>query len=425
MAVRETTAGARALRLGRAATAWAEGARASAAWRDAATAWLAHLALVAVASALAWLSGVPQQTMVGYAHPVTPQVFASYWLHAWDAREYARIAAQGYTLPASAAFWPLLPLLERLAAPLVGGNVALAGFVIANLCALAALALLKRLVAEETGDSALARWVVVLIALSPLAFFLAAGYTESLFLLLATGALYAMRRRRWLLAGVLIAFATLTRGPGILLLVPLTLEAYRRYGPPAIRDWRVAGAFALPIAALGGVALVLSRAYGSPAAAQHAEYAIWGRELDWPWYGVARNLSILLRPAEPLVALRSAFDLAALVLALVLLGALLWLRASSTGAAGRRIPTSFVVWAGASLLLSLSLTLHPIPGDAQSPHFDALFSLPRYLLVVFPLALPAATLCQRSPHARAGILVFSACLGVALTFAWACGLLLA
>lgn len=422
MAVWETTAGTTALRVGRAAATWAERARAGAAWHDAGTAWLAHLALVAVACALAWLSGVPQRTLVNYAHPVTPHVFASFWLHAWDAREYARIAAHGYALPASAAFWPLLPLLERLAAPLVGGNVALAGFVIANLCALAALVLLRRLVAEETGDRALARWVVILIALSPLAFFLASGYTESLFLLLATGALYAMRRQRWLLAGMLIALAALTRGPGILLLVPFTLEAYRRSGPAAIRDWRVLAALTLPVAALGGVALVLSRAYGSPAAAQHAEYAIWGRELDWPWYGVARNLTILLRPTEPLAALRSAFDLAALALALVLLCALVWLRASS---AGRRIPTSLVVWAGASLLLSLSLTLHPIPGDAQSPHFDALFSLPRYLLVVFPLAIPVAVLCQRSLRARAGVLALSACLGVALTFAWACGLLLA
>src|SRR6185312_15763466 len=124
VAVGETTAGARAPRVGRVA----------------AGAWLAHLALVAVACALAWLSGVPQRTLVNYAHPVSPHVFASFWLHAWDAREYARIAAHGYALPASAAFWPLLPLLERLAAPLAGGNVALAGFVIANLCALAALA---------------------------------------------------------------------------------------------------------------------------------------------------------------------------------------------------------------------------------------------------------------------------------------------
>ncbi len=425
MAVRETTAGARAPRLGAwlgQATAWAERARASAAWHDAAGAWLAHLALVAVACALAWLSGVPQWTLVGYAHPVTPHVFASFWLHAWDADSYARIAAHGYTLPASAAFWPLLPLLERLAAPLVGGNVALAGFVIANLCALAALVLLRRLVAEETGDRALARWVVIVIALSPLAFFLATGYTESFFLLLATGALYAMRRQRWLVAGVLVTLATLTRAPGILLLVPLALEAYRRSGVAAIRNWQVAGAVALPISALGGVALVLSHAYGSPAAAQHAEYAIWGRELDWPWYGVMRNLSILLRPAQPLAALRSGFDLAVLALALALLCALLWPRASAVGA---RIPTSFVVWAGASLLLALSLTLHPIPGDSQSPYFDALFSLPRYLLVVFPLAIPLAARCQRSPRARAGILAFSACLGGALTFAWACGLLMA
>jgi len=422
VAVGETTAEARAPRVGRVAAAWAEGTRAGAAWRDAAGVWLAHLALVAVACALAWLSGVPQRTLVNYAHPVTPHVFASFWLHAWDAREYARIAAHGYALPASAAFWPLLPLLERLAAPLVGGNVALAGFVIANLCALAALALVQRLVAEETGDRALARWVVIVIALSPLAFFLAAGYTESFFLLLATGALYAMRRQRWLVAGMLIALATLTRAPGILLLLPFALEGYRRFGLAAIRNWRVVGALALPVAALGGVALVLSQAYGSPAAAQHAEYAIWGRELDWPWYGAARNLSILLRHAEPLAALRAAFDLAALALALALLCALVWRRAS---VAGGRIPTSFVVWAGASLLLALSLTLHPIPGDSQSPHFDALFSLPRYLLVVFPLAIPVAALCQRSPRARAGILAFSACLGIALTFAWACGLLMA
>ena len=62
------------------------------------------------------------------------------------------------------------------------------------------------------------------LAVSPVAFFLLAGFAESLFLLLATGCLLAARRRRLLLAGVLAGLAALCRSTGVLLVAPLFVE---------------------------------------------------------------------------------------------------------------------------------------------------------------------------------------------------------
>src|SRR5437870_921220 len=75
---------------------------------------------------------------------------------------------------------------------------------------------------------AAARWALFALAVYPTAFFLLAPFTESLFLALTMAAFVAADARRWWLAGVLGAMASLTRGPGIVTTAALAWMAWQQ-----------------------------------------------------------------------------------------------------------------------------------------------------------------------------------------------------
>ena len=108
---------------------------------------------------------------------------------------------------------------------------------ISNLCFLAALVVLYRLV-ELDFSAPVARRTVLYLALFPTAYYFSAVYSESLFLLLTVAAFYAARRDRWWLAGACGFFAALTRTQGVLILLPLVILFVRQHGFNP-RRWRV------------------------------------------------------------------------------------------------------------------------------------------------------------------------------------------
>jgi hypothetical protein len=168
----------------------------------------------------------------------------------WDAGWYEAIARVGYGPLGhqSLRFFPLFPLVGRALAYLPGVSAGVALVVVANVSALVATALLRILVVRESGDQRWADRSVWLFSLAPPAFVLVMGYAEGLLLVLAVGCFLAIRRGSgrawagaagvagpaWLWAAVLGAAAGLTRPVGVLLAVPVAIEAVRR--------WRAAGA---------------------------------------------------------------------------------------------------------------------------------------------------------------------------------------
>jgi Gpi18-like mannosyltransferase len=146
----------------------------------------------------------------------------------WDAGHYVRIAESGYHLgPGFPAFFPLYPMLIHVLDPVLPGDGPAAALVVANAAAFGALAVLYRLADHEFGPRVAQRAAWYLAAF-PVGFFLFIGYNESLFLLLAVGALYAGRRGHWWLAGSLGALSSATRLFGVLLIVPLAVEYLRQ-----------------------------------------------------------------------------------------------------------------------------------------------------------------------------------------------------
>jgi hypothetical protein len=172
----------------------------------------------------------------------------------WDASWYARIAEHGYAaLPdESVRFFPLVPVITRGLAAVTPLDERAALVVVANASALVLGVLLYRLARLETGDEALARRAVWVMALAPPAYVLVMGYTEAVAAALAVACFLALRTRRWGPAAAVGALAGLARPVGVLLVVPAAVEAahgWRR--TDAGERWRRLGAVAAPLAGTG------------------------------------------------------------------------------------------------------------------------------------------------------------------------------
>ncbi len=219
----------------------------------------------------------------------------------WDTGFYVSIAEEGYRfqgvpLP-SVAFFPLLPLLMRGLTALVGDAV-LAGVLISNGALLLATLLLYRLVAES-WDQGVAERTVWYLLIFPTAFFGAAIYTESLFLLLAVGTFFLARRGLWESAGLLGLAAALTRFTGLILAPALLVEWLDRWWRARKGDgkrpplWGLLAPGLVPLGTLAYMAY-LDRTFGDPLAFVHGA-AAWGREPRSPLITVAE---LFRAPAE-------------------------------------------------------------------------------------------------------------------------------
>lgn len=325
-------------------------------WAAAATAYL-------LVNALYWM-------IIDKSGPSVGRMLAVW--NRWDTGHYLRIAEIGYTTarPDSAAFFPLYPLLLRAADPLLPGGLLTAALVVSNLACLGALTVLHRLATVELGEPTAARVLLYLMAF-PAAFFLCAGYTSSLFLLLSAGALYAMRRGRWWLAGAVGAAATATRLGGVLLVIAFVIEYARQHGWPP-RRWRPdALAVVIVPAGLAAFALYCWRRLGDPLAFSHAQ-TLWGRHLSAPWQGLGKAIgAVVTRPVLQPMALHNAID----VVTLVGVGTLLVLCVVGPYRL-RRDQLYLVAYAAAGLVL---LLIGPVGG------LFPMQGAPRYALELIPI----------------------------------------
>ncbi len=308
----------------------------------------------------------------------------------WDACWYAKIATFGYLPDGSTTFHPLLPAALWLAGLPLGGNVALAGLVVSGVALFIGLVGVQRLVADDL-NLPVARRTAWLIIAWPAALYLVSGFTEALFLATTVWTFRFARRRQWLPAAVGAALAVATRLPGLLLVLPLAWEA----GAAAWEERRQrgtisAGRAAASVAAIAApvVALVAIVAYQQAVTGTNlfeSQDAWGGREFHAPWETIAAAWEWVLNGS----ALRGieAVNLFAILLC-----------AGLVVAGIGRVPTSYLVYAGATILL-LSIRLQPVPLTATV----------RYLGVVFPCLVIAAVLLQR-PFAERSWLVASAAL---------------
>ena len=315
-------------------------------------------------------------------NPTSIATFLSTW-NQWDATRYISIAQHGYQPPYDLAFFPLYPLLIAVVAwPLGEGSYLAVGMLLSNLALLGALFVLYQL-AEEISDGQVARRTLLYLCIFPSALFFFSAYNESLFLLLTSGTLLALRRQRWWLAGMLGFLSVLTRSAGLLLSVVFLYELWRNREMVRQSPRTLISAL-LPIVLLPlGMALFSFYCWkltGDPIAFATVQIH-WSRQFSWPWHGIWQNFFELFwnQPFGSFNEVHVLLDLAATLgfIALVFLGRKL-------------LPLSFTLWSALLLfyiLLSPSIWQH-----------DALISNKRFALEVFPAFITLALLGQRHPR---------------------------
>ncbi len=338
----------------------------------------------------------------------------------WDASWYLVIAHYGYRPDLGAftasrtAFFPLYPLGIRGLSDL-GLPPVFAGVLISLVAFALALYGIHRLATLELGPS-VARLAVLLTAFAPMAFFFSAVYSESLYLALSVGLFWSARHGRWMWVGVLGALAAATRSAGVLLLLPallLYLHGPREDRPPelpGLRRYRlrrdVLWLLLVPLGAALYMAY-LGLSGGNALLPFHAQ-DVWNRHFAGPFVGVWDGLRagfdglrqllsgqshhVYFAPTQGSPMVAAGHNLMLLAFLLLALPALVgvW----------RRLGAAYGVYLLAALALPLSTPV------ASQP----LMSLPRFLLVLFPLSIWAAAWLAPRRRLTLATLVLSALL---------------
>ena len=258
---------------------------------------------ILVALALAALSEIATWVFVrGYGYWVLGQSLGLRSFCRWDCFWYGSIILYGYdAVPsrnpagdgANWAFYPLFPLLAGLWHRLAGLGFEDSLIITGTLALPVCIYLFIQFV--DSDDIAVSPWVSgSLVAFSPYALYAHTGYSEPLYFALCTGALLALKRDRWLAAGLLGAACSATRLVGVFLILPMLAHLVGRgdrVSSPGRGGARLEPLLAIALVPLG-VTLYGWHLYGRSGdllAFAHIQVS-WGRSLQNPlvvwWQGV-------------------------------------------------------------------------------------------------------------------------------------------
>lgn len=354
-------------------------------------------------------STVPSRQPPGYLDVMTSWDGQWYWDVVLNGYPDSSLGPDGQPAQTSLAFFPLFPMLARGVGALTGWEFRIAGPTLS--LALGALAVLAvyRLLEEQVGSrrALLAIAVLCTFASAPV---LQAGYTESLALLLVAVTLILLRQQRYLLAIAPMLLLGVTRNITLPLVPVILLHWFvrvREHGPERDRraavdrggsrirravvcHWRIA---LLAVSALGAAAIwpAMATALTGEPDAYLSTMSAWpgftGSPLKSPWV-----VTFVNRGAMGVVLLLSLALLFALILSL-----------PSTRGWGPEL------WGWAAF--------YPIYIVAAS---GATYSILRYLLLAFPLALiwVPEEVDQGLRRRDVFLLAMVLCVGVAAQWFW-------
>ncbi|REF36461.1 mannosyltransferase PIG-V [Thermasporomyces composti] len=296
----------------------------------------------------------------------------------WDFWHFDHIARNGYFDPnwedPVEAFFPGLPMLMRLG-HLLGVPSVVAGLAVSFLAGGVAAVALARLADLEWGEGA-GRRAALMWMVAPPAIFLAAPYTESLFLGFAIPAWLAARRGHWGVATVLAAGASSVRVSGLFLALALVVEFLTS---PKRREWINGLWLIVPFVPLLAYMTYLRIRTGDWLRWYHAQEEGWYRGFTAPHEAFLHTWSAAtgrLKFANVTDAMQANFEwmfraeLVAMVVGLVVTAVLLALRRWSEA-----------TWIGVQ-----------VAAFASSYWF---FSVPRATLLWFPLWIGLGALAVR------------------------------
>lgn len=142
----------------------------------------------------------------------------------FDGVHYLRIVTMGYeSSQYSQAFFPMYPIFIKLVT-LQSGNF-LTGLIFTNIIFLLSLIVFYKLI-EIDFSKKIALYSVVLLAAFPTSFYFGSLYSESLFLFFSVSAIYLLRKKNFLIAGLYALLACSTRIIGLWLIPLFLIEIY-------------------------------------------------------------------------------------------------------------------------------------------------------------------------------------------------------
>ncbi|MBU4370135.1 hypothetical protein KKG58_05290 [Patescibacteria group bacterium] len=150
----------------------------------------------------------------------------------WDSFHYQQIALNGYD-SVNSVFFPLYPFLVKVVSYFVGPLWS--GFLISWTSLVLSLFVFYKILALRYSEEKMRQRAIALLIFSPFALFLAAFYTESLFLFLSLSFFYFLNKKKWLTASCFAFFACLTRNIGILLLAVYLFQYWQTFRTTGIR----------------------------------------------------------------------------------------------------------------------------------------------------------------------------------------------
>jgi Mannosyltransferase (PIG-V) len=309
----------------------------------------------------------PSSAGAGVEVPATPGLHnAVDGLDRWDAGWFERIARSGYDATGvSAAFFPGYPIAIRGVSSATSIGSIGSAMIVSELSFLGALIVLFALTTREYSTD-MARRTVLLLTIFPASFFFYAPYSESLFLLSSVLAFWFARGGRPWSAGVAGFVSAATRSLGILLVPALVVEALAR----SRERGRALAASLIPLLAPALYGVYWLSHSGSALQPVHAQDA-WYRTFEIPVVTLGNALWLGI---SGITDRRGIYWTADVILVAALLIPLAW--------RWRVIPRSYLVYVVATLLVVLS---YPLP---ERP----LLSVPRFLIVLFPIFWSLASL---------------------------------
>lgn len=296
-------------------------------------------------------------------------------LDSWDGHWYLDVTRMGYprsiqpdvtyfVSDARAAFFPLFPRTVRyLDFLLPGGPVSAAlllNFVLGGM-----FIWLVGLIARELHDDLTAERAMIVAALFPGSFVLSWTYSEAITLTLAALVFLALSRQRWLLAGVLAAFATASRPNAVALVAACavaSLLAIRRD-----RDWRSLWApFLSPLGFVGFMAF-LRHHTNEDWAWFRVQREAWREGTSFGGTAVTRTIDFFLNPVSSPTSMLTTACVGALLLGLWCLRR-------------HKLPAMYTAYSSVVIFLML------LPATVTAR--------PRFLYTAFPMLIPASRMLR-------------------------------
>lgn len=277
----------------------------------------------------------------------------------FDGVHYLGIAKDAYAYQFTQAFFPAYPILIRIFAFFTFGNLLISALIVSNLCFLFALTLFYKLITKIHGQQ-IAFWSTLFLLAFPTSYYFGAVYTEGLFFLTIISSFFLLENGKIIAASLIGFLASATRLIGLFLAPVIFFGSKKSFWPLLI----------IPLGFLAYV-LYLQIEFNNPL------YFLTSQEI----FGQGRTTtSIILLPqvfwryakilatTSSLTFTIALFELASTIFALIAL----WF------AYKKHFKKEWLIF---SLLAILTPTLT-----------GTLTSMPRYVLVAFPMYLVLASI---------------------------------